>query len=58
MRCNSVYGWARRRIGTGSSACGLRHAVYAEELGQHAGNPAGRLSDALEDRGVVYLVAT
>lgn len=36
----------------------LRHTVYAEELGQHSGNPAGRLSDDLDDRGVGYLVAT
>jgi GNAT superfamily N-acetyltransferase len=36
----------------------LRHVVYAEELGQHAVSPAGQLRDALDDRGVVYLVAT
>ena len=36
----------------------LRHEVYAEELGQHAVSPAGQLRDALDDRGVVYLVAT
>ncbi|GAB1692256.1 aminotransferase class I/II-fold pyridoxal phosphate-dependent enzyme [Krasilnikovia sp. M28-CT-15] len=36
----------------------LRHEVYAEELGQHAVHPDGRLSDALDERGVVYLVAT
>ncbi|GIE91926.1 histidinol-phosphate aminotransferase family protein [Actinoplanes regularis] len=36
----------------------LRHTVYAEELGQHAVNPAGRLRDALDDHDVVYLVAT
>ncbi|RZU54058.1 histidinol-phosphate/aromatic aminotransferase/cobyric acid decarboxylase-like protein [Krasilnikovia cinnamomea] len=36
----------------------LRHEVYAQELGQHAVVPAGRLSDALDERGVVYLVAT
>lgn len=36
----------------------LRHAVYAEELGQHPANPVGRLSDTLDDHGVVYLVAT
>ena len=26
----------------------IRHAVYADELGQHAGNPEGRLQDALD----------
>jgi histidinol-phosphate/aromatic aminotransferase/cobyric acid decarboxylase-like protein/GNAT superfamily N-acetyltransferase len=36
----------------------LRHAVYAEELGQHSGNPTGQLSDDLDDHGVVYLIAT
>ncbi|MFC4066643.1 histidinol-phosphate aminotransferase family protein [Actinoplanes subglobosus] len=36
----------------------LRHTVYAEELGQHAVNPAGRLQDDLDEHGVVYLVAT
>lgn len=36
----------------------LRHAVYAEELGQHTPTSAGRLSDALDDLGVVYLVVT
>ncbi|WP_328472205.1 aminotransferase class I/II-fold pyridoxal phosphate-dependent enzyme [Actinoplanes sp. NBC_00393] len=36
----------------------LRHAVYAEELGQHEPNAAARLSDALDGLGVVYLVAT
>ncbi|MEH3033090.1 MAG: aminotransferase class I/II-fold pyridoxal phosphate-dependent enzyme [Aeromicrobium erythreum] len=35
---------------------GLRHRVYAEELGQHALDPSGRLSDAL-DGSNVYLVA-
>lgn len=34
----------------------LRHRVYAHELGQHAPNPAGRLSDGL-DGDNVYLVA-
>ncbi|MCT7353823.1 histidinol-phosphate aminotransferase family protein [Streptomyces sp. 15-116A] len=34
----------------------LRHRVYAEELGQHAPNPAGRLRDGL-DGDNVYLVA-
>ncbi|MBG0564872.1 histidinol-phosphate aminotransferase family protein [Actinoplanes sp. NEAU-A11] len=36
----------------------LRHAVYAEELGQHATTEAGRLSDAMDGLGVVYLVVT
>jgi histidinol-phosphate/aromatic aminotransferase/cobyric acid decarboxylase-like protein/GNAT superfamily N-acetyltransferase len=36
---------------------GLRHAVYARELGQHAENAAGRLIDAL-DAFNVYLLAT
>ncbi|NGO14404.1 histidinol-phosphate aminotransferase family protein [Streptomyces sp. HC44] len=34
----------------------LRHRVYAEELGQHAPDPAGRLRDGL-DGDNVYLVA-
>ncbi|GII00195.1 histidinol-phosphate aminotransferase family protein [Planobispora takensis] len=34
----------------------LRHEVYARELGQHAVNDAGRLSDEL-DEGNVYIVA-
>ncbi|WP_369241885.1 aminotransferase class I/II-fold pyridoxal phosphate-dependent enzyme [Streptomyces sp. R21] len=34
----------------------LRHRVYAEELGQHAPHPAGRLRDGL-DGDNVYLVA-
>jgi histidinol-phosphate/aromatic aminotransferase/cobyric acid decarboxylase-like protein/N-acyl-L-homoserine lactone synthetase len=34
----------------------LRHRVYAQELGQHAPNPSGRLSDGL-DGDNVYLVA-
>ncbi|MFD8569062.1 aminotransferase class I/II-fold pyridoxal phosphate-dependent enzyme [Streptomyces sp. NPDC059639] len=34
----------------------LRHRVYAQELGQHAPDPAGRLSDGL-DGDNVYLVA-
>ncbi|GAB2746307.1 histidinol-phosphate aminotransferase family protein [Streptomyces bullii] len=34
----------------------LRHRVYAQELGQHAPNPAGRLRDGL-DGDNVYLVA-
>jgi len=34
----------------------LRHDVYAHELGQHAANPAGRLTDAL-DAANIYLVA-
>ncbi|WP_068928671.1 pyridoxal phosphate-dependent aminotransferase [Planobispora rosea] len=41
----------------------LRHEVYARELGQHAVNEAGRLSDELDggdegDEGNVYVVAT
>ena len=36
----------------------LRHAVYAGELGQHSGNPTGQLSDALDEHGNVYLIAT
>lgn len=35
---------------------GLRHRVYAQELGQHAPDPAGRLRDGL-DGDNVYLVA-
>src|SRR4051812_37626924 len=35
---------------------GLRHQVYAEELGQYARNERGKLSDALDDHNV-YLVA-
>lgn len=35
----------------------LRHAVYAAELGQHATNGDGRLSDALDEFNV-YLVAS
>lgn len=34
----------------------LRHDVYARELGQHEVNPAGRLTDSL-DEGNIYLVA-
>src|SRR5260221_4628877 len=34
----------------------MRHAVYAQELGQHAANPLGRLSDALDEWNL-YLVA-
>ena len=34
----------------------LRHAIYARELGQHAANADGRLSDALDEFNV-YLVA-
>ncbi len=34
----------------------LRHDVYAHELGQHAANPAGRLTDALDTTNI-YLVA-
>ncbi|MGX1133108.1 histidinol-phosphate/aromatic aminotransferase/cobyric acid decarboxylase-like protein [Streptomyces glaucescens] len=34
----------------------LRHRVYAEELGQHAPDPAGRLRDGLDGENV-YLVA-
>jgi histidinol-phosphate/aromatic aminotransferase/cobyric acid decarboxylase-like protein/N-acyl-L-homoserine lactone synthetase len=34
----------------------IRHQVYAEELKQHAGNAAGRLSDRLDEVNV-YLVA-
>ena len=37
---------------------GVRHAVYAEELGQHCGNPTGQLSDDLDEHGIVYLIAT
>jgi histidinol-phosphate/aromatic aminotransferase/cobyric acid decarboxylase-like protein/GNAT superfamily N-acetyltransferase len=35
----------------------MRHDVYARELGQHAVNPDGRLTDAL-DAANTYLVAT
>ncbi|WP_309721721.1 histidinol-phosphate transaminase [Armatimonas sp.] len=35
----------------------LRHAIYAAELGQHAVNPEGRLTDALDEINE-YLVAT
>src|ERR1051325_2994880 len=35
---------------------GIRHSVYGEELGQHAVNRAGRLSDALDDWNI-YLTA-
>ncbi|MFD3477563.1 aminotransferase class I/II-fold pyridoxal phosphate-dependent enzyme [Streptomyces sp. NPDC058695] len=35
---------------------GLRHRVYAQELGQHAPDPAGRLRDGLDGENV-YLVA-
>lgn len=34
----------------------VRHRVYAQELGQHAVNPAGRLRDGLDEDNV-YLVA-
>lgn len=34
----------------------LRHRVYAQELGQHVPDPAGRLRDGL-DGDNVYLVA-
>ncbi len=33
----------------------LRHAVYAEELGQHAINTAGQLHDALDDYNVLLV---
>jgi histidinol-phosphate/aromatic aminotransferase/cobyric acid decarboxylase-like protein len=36
----------------------LRHTVYAEELGQHSDNPTGQLSDDLDGRGIIYLIAT
>ncbi|BCY09150.1 histidinol-phosphate aminotransferase family protein [Actinoplanes sp. L3-i22] len=35
----------------------LRHRVYGEELGQHRTNAAGELRDAMDELGVVYLVA-
>src|SRR6266853_4338709 len=35
---------------------GLRHAVYAHELGQHHPNGIGRLQDALDDSNL-YMVA-
>src|ERR1051326_397689 len=35
----------------------LRHAVYAEELGQHGVNDEGRLIDALDDVNI-YFVAS
>ncbi|WP_329579055.1 pyridoxal phosphate-dependent aminotransferase [Streptomyces sp. NBC_01361] len=35
---------------------GLRHRVYAQELGQHAPDPAGQLRDGLDGENV-YLVA-
>jgi histidinol-phosphate/aromatic aminotransferase/cobyric acid decarboxylase-like protein len=35
---------------------GLRHEVYASELGQHAETSAGRLRDPLDD-GNIYLIA-
>src|SRR5690242_8277081 len=35
----------------------LRHRVYAQELGQHPVNAANELRDALDELGVVYLVA-
>src|SRR5687767_5261952 len=35
----------------------LRHDVYARELGQHATNTNGRLSDALDEFNI-YLVAS
>ncbi|GLI02156.1 histidinol-phosphate aminotransferase family protein [Phytohabitans aurantiacus] len=49
------------RLGTAADRdwiFGLRHAVYAQELGQHRDNPGGQLSDDLDDHGVVYLVVT
>jgi histidinol-phosphate/aromatic aminotransferase/cobyric acid decarboxylase-like protein len=35
----------------------LRHRVYAEELGQHAPDPSGRLSDALDGDNEYLVVA-
>jgi histidinol-phosphate/aromatic aminotransferase/cobyric acid decarboxylase-like protein/N-acyl-L-homoserine lactone synthetase len=35
----------------------LRHRVYAEELGQHAPRPAGRLRDGLDGENVYLVVA-
>ncbi len=35
----------------------LRHRVYAEELGQHAVDPSGRLSDGLDGDNVYLVVA-
>jgi histidinol-phosphate/aromatic aminotransferase/cobyric acid decarboxylase-like protein len=35
---------------------GLRHDIYAQELGQYPANPQGRLSDPLDERNI-YLVA-
>ncbi|MET9505597.1 aminotransferase class I/II-fold pyridoxal phosphate-dependent enzyme [Streptomyces sp. NPDC006622] len=35
----------------------LRHRVYAEELGQHAPNPTGRLSDGLDGDNTYLVVA-
>ncbi|MFI5842485.1 aminotransferase class I/II-fold pyridoxal phosphate-dependent enzyme [Catenuloplanes sp. NPDC051500] len=35
----------------------LRHRVFGAELGQHETNAAGELSDAMDELGVVYLVA-
>ena len=54
---------ARYRVRLGSPAdrdwiYSLRYEVYADELNQHPGNPTGRLRDALDDDGAVYLVAT
>ena len=37
---------------------GLRHRVYAEELGQHAPNPANQLRDALDGDNVYLVVAS
>jgi histidinol-phosphate/aromatic aminotransferase/cobyric acid decarboxylase-like protein/GNAT superfamily N-acetyltransferase len=66
--CSSVKEWvivvSQRlgvRLGTAADRewiFRLRHAVYAEELGQHSGNPTGQLSDNLDDHGIVYLIAT
>src|SRR5207249_12035139 len=36
---------------------GLRHEIYARELGQHAENAAGEIHDALDD-GNGYIAAT
>src|SRR6266550_8015602 len=36
---------------------GLRHEIYARELGQHAPNARGEIHDTLDD-GNVYIVAT
>ncbi len=37
---------------------GLRHRVYAEELCQHAPNPANQLRDALDGDNVYLVVAS